>query len=113
MIKVTISMDTSALTARLRKKQTALAKLPKEGYTEFVRLTPIGRPKTWKNPKPPKHYVPGNAKHSTKLENNQTIVGDYPYAQRLDKGWSKQAPKGILEPFTKWWLAQLKRIARI
>lgn len=39
----------------------------------------------------------GNARNKTKLRRN-TIKSDYPYAGRLDEGWSKQAPKGFTEP---------------
>lgn len=60
-------------------------------FKKFVDVTPI---KT------------GNAKRSTKLQNN-SINADYNYAQVLDKGrhmtnrgmrGSKQAPKGMSEP---------------
>ena len=39
----------------------------------------------------------GNARNKTKLRNKQ-IKSGYPYAGRLDEGWSKQAPKGMTEP---------------
>lgn len=39
----------------------------------------------------------GNARNKTK-RNNLTIKSDYPYADRLDTGWSKQAPKGFTGP---------------
>ena len=39
----------------------------------------------------------GNARNKTKLRNKQ-IKSGYPYAGKLDEGWSKQAPKGMTEP---------------
>jgi hypothetical protein len=39
----------------------------------------------------------GNARRSTKKSGN-TIDANYPYAQRLEEGYSKQAPKGMTEP---------------
>jgi hypothetical protein len=39
----------------------------------------------------------GNARNKTKLRGNK-IQSNYPYAGRLDSGWSKQAPKGFTEP---------------
>lgn len=39
----------------------------------------------------------GNARNKTKLKRN-VIASKYPYAGRLDDGWSKQSPKGFTEP---------------
>ena len=39
----------------------------------------------------------GNARRSTQL-NKTTIEANYPYAQRLDSGWSRQAPDGMTQP---------------
>lgn len=72
--------------------------LPTEAYKHFVAETPI---KT------------GNARRRTKLDNNR-IVADYPYSQRLDEGSSKQAPKGMVEPTEKWIQQEVdRRLKRI
>ena len=42
-------------------------------------------------------YRKGNARRSTRLEQT-TIIADYPYAERLDDGYSKQAPDGMTAP---------------
>ena len=97
MIKISVKVDNSALNAKLRRQQKELALLPEQGLTEFQRLTPRRT---------------GNARANTELTNNKMIVGDYPYAQRLDNGWSKQAPKGMIIPFTVWWNKQVRRIFR-
>lgn len=39
----------------------------------------------------------GNARNKTKLKRN-VIASKYPYAGRLDDGWSKQSPDGFTEP---------------
>ena len=53
-------------------------------YRFFVKATPIRS---------------GNARRNTHLDKqNNTIEADYPYAGRLNTGWSKQAPDGMVEP---------------
>ena len=39
----------------------------------------------------------GNARRNTRQSNNE-IRAEYPYARRLDNGYSKQAPKGMVTP---------------
>ena len=51
-------------------------------YREFVKLTPIDT---------------GNARASTQLVNND-IQANYPYAGKLDEGYSNQAPDGMTHP---------------
>jgi hypothetical protein len=53
----------------------------------------------------------GNAKRKTKLKGN-IIHADYPYADRLDSGYSKQAPDGMSEPTTEFIIQKLKQIFR-
>lgn len=43
----------------------------------------------------------GRARKSTVLRDNE-IQAQYPYAQRLDKGYSKQAPDGMTKPTEKY-----------
>lgn len=40
----------------------------------------------------------GNARRKTKKESGLRIGSRYPYAQRLDDGWSRQAPNGFTDP---------------
>ena len=79
MIKLTIQNN---LTPSLKKIQKKLDNLPKEAYKEFVKTTPVRT---------------GNARRKTKL-NKDTIEANYPYAKKLDEGYSKQAPKGMTKP---------------
>jgi hypothetical protein len=60
--------------------------LPKAAYKHFVEETPVKS---------------GNARRRTTLQQTK-IVADYPYSQRLDEGYSKQAPKGMVEPTEQW-----------
>ena len=43
----------------------------------------------------------GNARAHTTLRSDLVIFADYPYAERLDTGWSKQAPQGMSLPTEK------------
>jgi hypothetical protein len=61
-------------------------KMANEAYKVFLTNTPV---KT------------GNARANTELVRNE-IIADYPYAVRLDQGWSKQRPKGMSEPTIKF-----------
>lgn len=81
-------------TSDLKKIQADLRRLPAEAHKEFVQLTPIDR---------------GNARRKTTLKGN-VIDANYPYAQRLNEGWSKQAPRGMEEPWTKWLENKFKKI---
>lgn len=78
-------------------KDLADDRLAKEAYKTFYQETPLGDPSSWKNPRPPKGYQPGNARRKTILRETE-ISADYAYARRLDEGWSKQSPKGMLQP---------------
>lgn len=71
--------------------------LVQDAFDFYVDQTPVGRPSTWKKPRAPRGYVPGNARRSTRLR-GRTIEGVYPYAERLEDGWSRQAPKGMSDP---------------
>jgi len=94
-MSVLIKMNFKGMYAKqLKEIQTELKALPKEAHKEFVALTPIDR---------------GNARRKTKLEGN-VINANYPYAQRLNEGWSKQAPKGMEEPWNKWLEKRLNKI---
>jgi hypothetical protein len=61
-------------------------KLAKEAYNYFVAITPIDS---------------GNARRNTSLKGDE-IHASYPYAKRLDQGWSKQAPGGMTKPTEKF-----------
>jgi hypothetical protein len=77
--KITID---DKITPSTKVKQKQLASVPKDAFIFFKAHTPI---KT------------GYARSHTFLSKD-TIVGAYPYAQRLDDGYSRQAPDGMSNP---------------
>jgi hypothetical protein len=74
-IKNQISKD---LASKIKK----LDQVPKDAYTFFVAHTPIRS---------------GNARRHTYLKKD-IIHAAYPYAKRLNDGYSRQAPDGMTKP---------------
>jgi hypothetical protein len=72
----------SRIAINLQNKQKKLARVPVQAYDFFYKQTPVRT---------------GNARSKTKLKQD-TIRASYPYAGRLDRGWSQQAPKGMSGP---------------
>lgn len=64
------------------ENQLSSKKLAQEAFKFFRDITPIRS---------------GNARRNTILIND-TIEANYPYAQRLDRGYSPQAPSGMTKP---------------
>lgn len=71
-----------SITPSTKAKQRQLDQVPKDAYTFFRAHTPVRT---------------GNARRNTFLSKD-TIIGAYPYAQRLDEGYSPQAPDGMSKP---------------
>lgn len=84
------------VTPELQRISNALERLPKEVYDYWVSVTPKDK---------------GNARRSTKLKGD-TIHADYAYAERLNEGYSKQAPSGMVEPVERFLERRLKQIMR-
>lgn len=84
------------MTPSLDKIQKQLDNLPREAFNFWVSVTPIDK---------------GGARRKTKLR-GMTIVADYPYAQRLNEGWSKQAPDGMAKPTEEFLEQRMKEILR-
>lgn len=70
--------------------------LASEAYDYFRRATPVRS---------------GNARRSTRLQGDE-IQADYPYAQRLDDGYSPQAPRGMTAPTEKFIQEYIKKQAK-
>jgi hypothetical protein len=83
--------------ASLKKLEQKLQRLPAEAFKFWVAETPIKS---------------GNARRKTSLVNKKTIWAKYPYAKRLNEGWSKQAPEGMVEPTTRFIIRKLRQILR-
>jgi hypothetical protein len=84
MKSVTFNLDTRELKKLLNLSQTVGERVIDQGYQKFYSSTPIRT---------------GNARSRTRLDKpNRTINGDYPYASKLDEGYSRQAPQGMSDP---------------
>ena len=85
MAKVTFKVDDGSVARMFDENiRKVTPKLLDDTYDFFVKATPIRS---------------GNARRNTSLnKNTHTIHANYPYAKRLDDGWSKQAPDGMIEP---------------
>lgn len=79
---MTVKLERDFISPHIKSIKKKLTQMPKEAHKVFVKATPIRR---------------GNARRRTKLNNN-VIRADYNYAYLLEKGRSKQAPKGMTEP---------------
>jgi hypothetical protein len=77
-----VNIGTNKISPSLKNKVKLLDAVPDQAYTFFKAHTPI---KT------------GNARSRTVLKKD-TIIAAYPYAQRLDDGYSRQAPDGMSKP---------------
>ena len=84
-MRIKLKVLSQAISAKLLSRNHDLTKILPEAYKKFKDLTP---------------FRSGNAKRKTRKESD-AIVADYPYAQRLDKGWSRQAPNGMSKPTIK------------
>jgi len=67
--------------AYLQKELTA-QKLVNAGFPEFVKKTPV---------------LTGNARRRTSKD-AKSINADYPYAQRLNEGYSPKSREGMVDP---------------
>ena len=83
---------------KIGKNLKGLDKVAEKAYDEFVKVTPIRS---------------GNAKRSTDFEKSSNeIQGNYNYANRLNKGWSSQAPEGMTDPTIDFVRNEVRRIIR-
>lgn len=94
-IDVRVNFNLEPKRQALENQIRAVERLPERALEYFRAQTPM---KT------------GNARRNTNLENGDTIHADYAYAQRLDEGWSQQAPLGMTKPTERWVRQQFKKI---
>lgn len=87
---------TNRITPKLNQIQNELAALVKGAYQEFIKYTPVRS---------------GNARRKTRLV-GQVIKARYPYALRLDKGYSRQSPKGMSQPTRDYIYKRVREILR-
>jgi hypothetical protein len=84
------------ITPSIKNNAKRLSNLAREAYDYWVQQTPRRS---------------GNARNRTVLRGD-TISAEYPYAQRLDEGWSRQSPRGMSRPTEQFIRNRLKRILR-
>lgn len=77
-----LKVDTKEFSKLVALTKKAQENVVADAHSFFVKETPIRS---------------GNARMST-FHTKNSIVADYPYAQRLDEGWSKQSPEGMTQP---------------
>ncbi len=72
-----------------------------------IRWTPVGKPELWKYPNTNPFYEPGTLKGSWRLSfptaREATLENPVVYAQRVEDGWSTQAPYGMLKRAIALW----------
>ena len=93
---MSIKVKLDRLTPSLSRLQARIPTAVQDTYKYFVSVTPKDT---------------GRARNSTKLRGT-TIDANYPYAQPLNKGWSRQAPQGMTVPTIKFLQRLLRRIVR-
>jgi hypothetical protein len=84
---------------RLEELKTSLSPkvMTKFAYNKFYSVTPIRS---------------GNARNHTNLKNDK-IEADYPYAQRLDEGYSKQfGGRGMTQPTIEYIKSYIKSLEK-
>lgn len=79
-------VDISGFRKQMAELQERLENLPRAAHEEFVKTTPKRS---------------GNARRNTRLQDTK-IIADYAYSQRLDEGYSSQAPQGMTQPTEQW-----------
>lgn len=89
---MTVKQNKNKITPNNKRMSRRFANFPKLAYQHFVKITPKDT---------------GNARKKTKLRGD-TIYANYPYAEVLDDGHSRQAPKGMTEPTREY----VKRLAK-
>ncbi len=83
----------------LKVTEKTLASVATALYTKIVGYTPVGDPSLWKYPHARAGYHPGTLKKSWEIDiqpREATISNNQPYAQRVENGWSSQAPYGMM-----------------
>jgi hypothetical protein len=92
---VKMKVDLGGVQKLTREKTRQLTELPKRALDFFIAQTPIDT---------------GYARRQTRLEGDKTIHADYAYADRLNNGWSIQAPRGMVKPTQDWLYREFKKI---
>lgn len=97
------------IAASIKVSDKTVVDAAKEFLVRVEKRTPVGDPSLWKYPAH-KGYKPGTLKASWTLSYTQTAIGVYatisnnvPYAERVEFGWSSQAPEGMMRVTALEW----------
>lgn len=93
---INITVNVAGVKRKIRDLEKEISKVPGDAYKFFVAKTP---------------KKSGNARNKTKLKGD-TIMAGYKYAGALDRGWSKQAPEGMVRPTVDFIVKSIKNIVR-
>ncbi len=86
----------SNINPTLKSMQKKIDQIPVDAHKVFVKETPVRS---------------GNARRNTKYQKNKKqINANYPYAQRLDEGYSKQSPEGMVKPTEEYIINRFYKI---
>jgi hypothetical protein len=94
MLKINVKFSNTT-GKKLNKIEQDLRQLPAEAAEVFKQNTPVRT---------------GNARSKTGLKGQDSIVANYPYAQKLDNGYSRQAPDGMTKPTKRYIKQRLNQI---
>jgi hypothetical protein len=95
MAKLTVKIQ-DQITNNLSKKIRQIEALPDSALKVWIENTP---------------RQSGRARRSTRLSGNE-IQANYPYARRLDSGWSNQSPEGMSQPTGEFIRKEMNKITR-
>lgn len=93
---MTLRKVKSQINERLREIERDLEPLVRNATKEFKKVTPKRT---------------GNAKRQTTQKGN-SIDANYPYANRLNEGYSRQAPNGMTDPTIDYIRGFVRKILR-
>jgi len=88
-----VKVNKSSVDRQFDRLEEALRGLERAAHREFIKNTPVRS---------------GNARRKTRLDGSK-IVADYAYSQRLDEGYSRQAPEGMVKPTEEWIQQEVER----
>ena len=91
-----IVLKSNQIAPKLKRRVDGLQQVAQRGHAHFKRITPKRS---------------GNARRRTVLSRDE-IQANYPYAVRLDQGWSRQAPKGMVQPTIQFMSKIVNRIMK-
>jgi hypothetical protein len=93
-MKISMIRTQNRISVHINDVNKKLAAMPADAHKFFKKETPKDT---------------GNARNKTTLSSD-TIQANYPYANRLDRGYSKQSPKGMSKPTLDYIRSQIRKI---